>query len=261
MSTVDFPLIYCNGDSYSNPRYHSVLENNTYDSVIARKFNGYVINKSISGSWNRRIIRTTISDMLIERKINPRQKIIVLLGLSFELRSEIWIDDLADPVAPEESNFKQHTFSGQTNWRDNLLKNIDIETNNRYNANQKFYKKYSEGRAFFFSPYAERINLLCDIIMLRKFFESMDIGFLIFQSPKAETLESDFLLDQFRQELVDDHRILNFETFGFCDWAYEQGFVPLDHLDTPRIGHYGPDAHNAFAERVLIPRLISTKQI
>jgi len=29
----------------------------------------------------------------------------------------------------------------------------------------------------------------------------------------------------------------------------------LDYLDRPHIGHYRADAHQAFAEQVLIPRL------
>lgn len=259
---MDFPLIYCNGDSYSDENLYSpLLKKKTYIYTVGEKFNGYVINKAISGSCNRRIIRTTVSDMLIERKTNPDQKIIVLIGLSFELRSEIWIDDPIKKYPPEESNFRTHIFSRQTAWRENLLNDTDIESPNANQVNKKFYKKYSEGRAFFYSPYAERINLLCDIIMLRKFLESLNIGFLIFQSPKSERLESDFLLDQFKKEIVDDRRIFDFETFSFCSWAYEQGFTPLDYQDRPIIGHYGPDAHKSFAEEILIPRLIKTNQL
>lgn len=257
----DFPLIYCNGDSYSDKNYHPSLQDQTYANVVGEKFNGYVINKSLSGSCNRRIIRTTVSDMLIERQTNPSQKIIVLIGLSFELRSELWIDDPIKQYPPEESNFRTHIFSGQTTWRENLLAGINIDTNNPNRLESRFYKKYSDGRAFFYSPYAERINLLCDIIMLRKLLESLNVRFLIYQHPKAEELQSDFLLDQFRQELSEDQRIFNFETFGFVDWAHEQGFVPLDFLDRPTIGHYGPDAHRAFAEEILIPRLLETNQI
>lgn len=257
----NFPLIYCNGDSYSDENYHLSLKGKTYAHIVGKKFNGYVINKALSGSCNRRIIRTTVSDMLIERKVNPFQKIIVLIGLSFELRSELWVNDPIKKYPPEESNFRTHVFSNQILWRENLLDNRDINTPNFNQLDKKFYKKYSEGRAFFYSPYAERINLLCDIIMLRKFLESLDIGFLIFQSPVSERLESDFLLDQFKKEIVDDRRIFDFEEFGFCDWAARKKFVPLDFLDNPTIGHYKPDAHKAFAEEILIPRLLETNQL
>jgi hypothetical protein len=259
---MDWPLIYCNGDSYSDENYKSpVMVGKTYAHALGEKLNGFVINKAISGSCNRRIIRTTVSDMLTQRNLNPKQKIIVLIGLSFELRSELWVDSIPNIRPPEESNFRTHTFSLQINWRENLLAGRDLETPNYSRLDEKFYKQYSEGRAFFFSPYAERINLLCDIIMLRKFFESHNINFLIFQSPRAEKLERDFLLDQFEAEIRDDRRIFDFESFGFCNWCLEQKFVPMDFLDRPEIGHYDPDAHRAFAESILLPRLQETNQI
>jgi hypothetical protein len=91
--------------------------------------------------------------------------------------------------------------------------------------------------------------------MLRSLLESLDIDFLIFQSPRAEKLQNDYLLDFFKEQIVDDNRFFDLETFGFCDWCVDKNFVPLDYLDRPHIGHYGVDAHRAFAEQILIPKL------
>ena len=256
---MDFPLIYCNGDSYSNENYHESLVGKTYAHVVGAHCNGFTINNAISGSCNRRIIRTTVHDMIQQRKLNPTQPIIVLLGLSFELRSELWIDEIQSNLRSEESNLRTHVFSKQVSWRDNLLNNADIETDNPYELNEKFFKKYSEGRAFFFSPYQERINLLTDLIMLRALFEKLNVNFLIFQSPKEEKLESDYLLDFFKNEIATDNRIMDLETFGFTDWCHKQNFTPLDMLDSLGIAHYGPDAHEAFARQFLIPKLEELK--
>lgn len=258
---IDFPLIYCNGDSYSNQTFHPSLENATYAHIVGDHLNGFVMEKSINRSCNRRIIRTTVSDLIIERKLNPSQKIIALLGLTFELRSEIWVDNPKKKYPPEESNLRTHAFSSQIQWRENLLNGNDIETTNAHGLEEKFFRKYSEGRAFFYSPYAERINLLCDLVMLRTFLDSHDIKFLIFQCPVAEQLKDDFLLDQFKNEIKDDPRFFDLETFGFLDWSRKQGFIPLDYQDRPDIGHYGPDAHKKFAEEVLLPKLKETGQI
>ena len=251
---IDFPLIYCNGDSYSDDQYHLSLNEKTYANVIGEHCNGFVINTAMSGSCNRRIIRTSLHDLILQRQQNPLQKIIALINLSFELRSELWVDDLSSEH-PRESNFVTHSFSSQLNWRDNLLSNKDIETPNKYKLDTKFYEKFSQGRAYFFSPYSERINLLADLIMLKSTLDNMNIDFLIFQGPVAEKLESDYLLDFFKQQIAMDQRIFDLETFGFCSWAHEQKFVPLDYLDRPEIGHYGPDAHRAFATTVLLPKL------
>ena len=256
---LDFPLIYCNGDSYNDEKYHLSLIGKTYANIVAEYCNGFVINSAISGSCNRRIVRTTIHDMILQRQLNPDQKIIALIGLTFELRSEIWIDDINENKRPEESNLRTHIFSSQLNWRENLLKGIDIKFPNPHEQHNKFLEKFSQGRAFFFSPYAERINLLCDLIMLRALFDSLNIHFIIFQSPVAEKLQSDYLLDFFKKQIAEDSRFLDLENFGFCDWCIDQGFVPLDFLDRPKIGHPGPEAHIAFAEKILIPKLKQLK--
>jgi hypothetical protein len=254
ISDNDFPLIYCNGDSYSNPHYHPTLLDNTYANFVAKHYNGFVVNSSISGSCNRRIIRTTLHDIILQRKLNTDQKIIALIGLSFELRSEIWVDGIKT-TKPEESDFRTHTFSSQIEWRENLLAGISIDSENRYKLENKFFDQYSRGRAYFYSPYAERINLLTDLIMLKSVLDSLNITFLIFRSPSVEPLEDEYLLNFFKTELSHDSRIFDLENFGFLDWCYKKNFVPLDFLDRPKIGHYGPDAHQAFAEQILIPKL------
>lgn len=251
----DFPLIYCNGDSYSDETLSSTFRNNVYPNFVANSCHGFVINKAISGSCNRRIIRTTVHDMIHQRQVNPKQQIIALIGLTFELRSEIWADNINERKTPEESNFVKHHFTKQTNWRENLLNHIDIKTPVFNKFDQEFFKKYSDGRAYFFSPYAERINLYCDLIMLRSLLDSLNVDFLIFQSPAAEKLQSDYLLDFFKSQLKDDSRFFDLENFGFLTWCCQQQFIPVDFLDRPEIGHYNVDAHESFANKVLIPQL------
>jgi len=252
---LDFPLIYCNGDSYSNQNYASSLKNNIYANFVANSCRGFVINKAISGSCNRRIIRTTIHDMIQQRQLNPTQKIIALIGLSFELRSELWADTITSLSKEEESNFVKHHFSKQINWRENLLNGVNIESSNFNKFDEIFFKKYSDGRAYFYSPYAERINLLTDLVMFRALMESLNINFLIFQSPMAEVLQPEYLIDFLKKQIAEDDRFFDLETFGFLDWAHAQGFIPLDMLDRPNIGHYDSDAHHAFATQILLPKL------
>lgn len=91
--------------------------------------------------------------------------------------------------------------------------------------------------------------------MLRTLLDSLNVDFLIFQSPQAEKLQDEYLLDFFKKQILHDNRFVDLETFGFCDWCNEHKFTPLDYLDRPTIGHYGADAHQAFAQQVLIPRL------
>jgi hypothetical protein len=242
----DHPLIYCNGDSYSDENFHKSLAGKTYAHVVGEHLNGFVINNAISGSCNRRIIRTSAHDLIQQRQHNPEQRIIALIGLSFELRSEVWINE-ATPKSAQESNFQTHTFAHKDNWRNMLLagKNIVGKEN-------KFLDKYNQGRAHYYSPYAERANLLCDCVMFQALMKNLNIEFLMFQSPRAEQLENEYLVDFFKAQL-NNNCFIDFESFGFVDWCHEQGFVPLDFLDRPNIGHPTAQAHHAFAEQILMP--------
>jgi hypothetical protein len=233
------------------------MENKTYSHYLGKLLNGFVINNAISGSCNRRIIRSSIHDLLLERKQNPDQKIIALIQLSFETRDELWIDDISSeendrPAA--ESNFRTHQFSILSNWRELLLANKLPRHSMNYNTNDKFLKKWSEGRAFFYNSYAERINLLTDILLFTTFLKSQNIDYLIFSGPSMETLQSEHLVDFFKLQLQDPN-IFDFEKFGFCNWCNANGFESIDTTEPKGTGHYKQDAHLAFAEQVLLPKL------
>jgi hypothetical protein len=263
---LDFPLIYCNGDSYSDENYHPLMKAKTFGYEVSERLNGFVVSKSISGSCNRRIIRTSLHDLIQQRNMNPQQKIIALINLTFEIRDEIWIDDINGDYPPEESHFRTHQFSQDLNWREKLL-NSKMPINilprlqiNKEDFSYEFLKKWSEGRAYFYNSYAERCNLLMDLVLFSSFLNSLSINYLIFQGPRAEPLESEHLVDFFKNH-IPTQRILDLEKFGFCDWCDQQGFQPLDNNELRSIGHYGPDAHKEFAECFLIPKLKDTGQI
>jgi hypothetical protein len=187
----DIPLIYCNGDSYSCENCDPSLVGKTYAHAVGEHLNGFVINNAKIGSSNRRIIRTSVHDLMQQRQLNPKQRIIALIGLSFESRSEIWIEDAVSDSA-QESNFQTHTFADKDNWR-NLL----LSGKNTFDQRNKFLDSYNQGRAYYYSPYAERTNLLCDCVMFQALMKDLNIEFLIFQSPRAEKLKNEYLVDFF----------------------------------------------------------------
>lgn len=245
----DHPLVYCNGDSYSDQNFFPALKENTYAHVVGQHLNGFVINNAIKGSCNRRIVRTSVHDLIQQRQLNPEQKIIALISLSFELRFELWHEDVTN-ADPAESNFCPHMFSHKNNWRDLLLGGKQIADKQQ----NDFLDKYYQGRAYYYSPYAERINLMCDLVMFQTLMKQLDIKFLIFQGPMSEELKEEYLLDFFKSQLSKEN-FFDFEKFSFTTWCYQQGFEPIDFKDQPLIGHYSVDAHRAFAEKIIIPQL------
>lgn len=255
---MDFPLIYGNGCSFSSEMYHPSLVGKTYVNFVADHYHGFAINKARNGSSNRRIIRTTVHDMLQQRQLNPHQKIIALIQFTTPIRSEIWLDDKSGELE-EESNFVQVQFASKPNWRERFLKGKGANPINwpvdKYNLSKKYWDKLTEGLAYFHDGQAEYINLLCDLIMLRTLLDSLNIDFIIFSGPQEQQFELGYLLEFFRNQIQQDKRYIDFESFGFCAWCAEQQYIPLDPEPNPYIGHYGPDAHEAFAKQIIIPKL------
>lgn len=255
---MDFPLIYCNGDSFSDERFHPSLVGKTYVNFVADCCHGFAINKAQNASSNRRIIRNTVHDMIQQRQLNPHQKIIALIQLTTSVRSEIWLDDKVIE-SQEDSNFVQVQFANKPDWRERFLKGKGANPINspvsRHNISKKYWDKLTEGLAYFHNGYAEYINLQCDLIMLRALLESLNIDFIIFAGPQEQQFESSYLLEFFRNELQKDKRYIDFESFGFCAWSAEQNYIPIDSDPNPYIGHYGTDAHEAFAKQIIIPKL------
>ena len=265
----NFPLVYCNGDSYSDNNYHKTLHKSTYDFVVANEFDGFNINNAVGGSCNRRIIRASVADLIQQRDHNPNQRIIALIGLSFDLRSEFWNEDFLKRTSFEinhtsslyESDFKSFQFTGDDDWLSKLRSGDIIRRppdNVGTNFTKKFFNILNNSRAYFFSPYAERINLYCDLIMFRSLMDSLNIEFLVFHAPAPELIktETDATLHHFSHQIHNDKRFIGFEDgFGFCTYLADNNFVPLDFIDNPTIGHYKSDGHEFFAKNIILPLL------
>lgn len=254
---MSLPFVYCNGDSYSDQHYRDDLDGKTYAHFIAQRLYGFAMNKAKSGSCNQRILRVALHDLIQQKQLNPQQPTLVLLGLTYELRGELWIDNDRDFDEPEESNFCRHQIAFDIAWHQDLLDGIFADKNlnqglaRRLGAGKKFLKSYQEGRAFFYSPYQERIAGLMQIYLMIEWCKQHDINVLIFSAaPPFETLQTEYLKDFF-SAAIDSRYVLDLETFSMCHWCRAQGFVPYEKDTHINNGHYGPDAHEAFADFLL----------
>ena len=254
------PLIYCNGCSYSNNKYHPSLNNSTYADVIGRGYGGFVINRAVNGSCNRRIIRTSLLDLLEQRRLNADQPIFAILGLSFDLRKETW-NETASPEFANESNFVSYNFTSEQDWKTRLFSKQDLDPQSQTNLDPKWFGKLSEAQAYFHSPLAERINTFADLIMLHSILKDHQVSLLVFQAPPVERIENEHVLDQLRTQ-IDTPNFLELETLSFTRWCWEQGYSNLEQkTGVTDCGHPDAAGHRAFAKQVLIPRLEHVLQV
>ena len=253
---MDFPLIYCNGDSHCDPNfYYPAMVGHTYADYVGAHFNGFVINKSKTGSCNRRIVRTAVHDLMVQRQANPTQPIMALIAFAQEHQDEFWVDGRT-PNDPEDSNFVGHSLISNF---DNAQIFQDDEVTLRFGDQESripahLVRDWSQGNTGFYNAYARRIDFLHDVLMMTVLLERLQIQAVCFQITPRERLVNEYLIDFYKNKINPD-TVLDIESFGFATWCGQQGFDPLLDHESPDQAHYGADAHRAFANNVLIPKL------
>lgn len=253
---MDFPLIYCNGDSHSDPNfYYPAMVGHTYADYVGAHCNGFVINKSKSGSCNRRIIRTAVHDLMVQRQANPGQPIMALIAFAQEHQDEFWVDGRT-PNDPPESNFVGHSLitsldHAQIFQDDEVVLRFDDQESR---IARDLVQDWSRGNSGLYNAYARRIDFLHDLLMLTGLLERLQVQAVCFQITPRERLVSEYLIDFYKSN-INSATVFDLETFGFATWCSQQGFEPLLDHESPDLAHYGADAHQAFANDVLIPKL------
>lgn len=261
---MEFPLIMAYGASQLYTKgYAQALgvpneEIKLFPELVAEHFNGFCINTARPGTGNSRFIRRATHDCLEQRKLNPTQRIIVLLELTFDLRKEIWNESIV-PTDSVESNFQSIQLATDFNWRKKLLGNkkstfMDkIQIFQSKSTEEEFLLKWRQGELFFYSPYAENINLLQQLITLTALFREQNIEYIIYRGNPVEHFEDEYLLDFFADHLAQDSNILDLFNFSFTKWTLDNGFDMIENNNTYN-GHPGLQAHREFAN-LLIKKL------
>lgn len=256
MVDTSWPLIIVLGGSQqSNIWYQNFLKTKKVcllSDVVANHFNGFCINLSWPGASNRRHIRRSMIECITQRELNPNQRIILILELSFALRKELWVDDYQNKDMDEANFFQIQIANDNEWWKDRGDKK---SFNDHLKMHKKYFDRWLSSQRYFYSSYGELINLYQDILSLIAFLKLQKIDYIIFQGNPVESFEPTFIKDIFKKQLDQYKNVLDLEKFSFTEWCISQNFVPIDSLDRPFIGHPSPQAHEAFAKQIIIPLL------
>jgi hypothetical protein len=236
-------IVYSNSCSFGQ----SNQGHDIYPELIAQNYNATLINKGISGSCNRRIIRTSTRD-LIELKKQSNDKILCLIGLTFISRTELWQPNI--PAKDNDGNFhsitvdyKKHDWSsGLINTR---IKDIHLTAAAEV---QSYYQQW----LLHMSKEAIITELITDIILFKNFCQQQGIDVLIWSNAQIWPTQPEIAIDDiFLKSLVDtiDHcqHIINPWKFCFLDYALTLGHRPRDEDIYGPSGHPGNAAHKDFA--------------
>ena len=244
-------IVYSNSCSFGEPKQGHEI----YPEIIASYFNADLVNKGRAGSCNRRIIRSTLRDLLDITQSNPDTEIMCLVGLSFIARTELWQPLI--PAIDNDGNFHPIKVGhARLDWTggliDTLVKDIHLALPEH---TQEYYRQW----LIHMSKEAIITDLMADIAMFKDFCQHNHVKLLLWSNAQLwpcmpEVDVQDIFLRTFVQHVVGDPSVIDPWNFCFLDYALSLGHRPRDEHKYGTTGHPGAAAHADFA-RYLIKRL------
>jgi hypothetical protein len=240
-------IVYANSCSFGL----SPQSNPAYSEIIGKNLSATVINRAKSGSCNRRIIRSSLRDLL-ELKQTSNKQILALIGLSFFFRTELWQPNI--PAVDNDGNF--HSVSIHIN---HVIKTNDYysgDVEDAYNNTDSSVRDYYRQWLIHQSKEALITELITDIIMFSAWCRDNDIKCLIWNNASIwpalpEVNCDDIFLKSLSQQLLSELGVVNPWKFSFIEWAQSRGHKPYDAEIHGKYGHPGSTAHIDLAQHLL----------
>lgn len=229
--------IYTNGCSftYDNHIYHD-LKSPAYGDILAQKHNVDYLNMGLPGSCNRRIIRTTLRDV-----IEITDDTLVIIQLTVLERTE-----------------KIFTPGQNNEWKlDNKQSYQEYHESIKGDSREKINQEYYNTHIKFFDEQAEITNLVTDLLMLTAFLKNKHIPYYVFsyQPLVSESTAKNIYNDRLQVQLRKDSRVMNIlsnslvNQLGTGNWFYD--------VTNGLHGHLNPAGHVQAAE--ILNNLITTQ--
>lgn len=223
-----YDRIIVNGDSYSAA--HRVVP---WSSTLSELMSVPVTNIARIGSNNDRITRTTIEQVLTEKK--QAEKLLVIVGWSFVRRIEVWYygdnqkvkHRINDQLGQEHLSPKFVTLDVLAN-----LGELTLEQKCLVNEDLFVHKKLTD--------------FYTDVYLLSQFLQNQNVDYLFFSAAKnSEISVSSFpYIENLQQvkQVVADPCILNLHDFHIKQWAQDN-----DNKADSVTGHLSAEGHCKFA--------------
>lgn len=235
-------IVYSNSCSFGAPCQYTV-----YPEIVAKNLNAELINKGVPGSCNRRIIRTTLRD--VTELLDEQQNILVLIGLTFISRTELWRPDL-EAVDNDGHFYSIMSDHKKFDWSNGLIDTIVPNIHQHVDSQiSNYYKEW----LLHYDRESIMTDLCADLIMLLGWFRSKNIKYIVFSGP--EKLEGDSyigynspFIHSLQKTLKEDSNVIDPWQFSFGTYALEQGFRPVDEDIYGKHGHPSENAHKNFGE-------------
>jgi len=241
-------IVYANGCSFGLPIGSDSV---CYSQIIAKTLNAQLISSHFEGCGNRRIIRSSLRDLL-ELKKKSNKKILALIGLSFFFRTELWQPHL--PATPNDGHFRPIRTDAvvRTTKNQYYTGNIEQEYKNTDPMVRDWYKQC----LIWQSKESIITDQLADIVMFASFCQHQEIDYLIWNNADIwpglpEVNINDIFIKDFVNVALNKINLIDPWKFAFLPWALDQGLEPVDKDVYGEYGHPGPEAHRRLSAFLL----------
>jgi hypothetical protein len=242
-------ILYSNSCSFGAPgQCHDV-----YSDYVAKEYSATLINKGVSGSCNRRIIRSSLRDLI---ELKNKSDIVALIGLTFISRTELW-QPWQEAIDNDGHFFPLQINHEKIDWSISGL--IDTIVPNVHEYANHNIRDYYKNWLLHYHPESVMTDLLADIIMFCGWADYNRVKYIIFSNvdvlPKDDKVgyTSPFI-QSLQQQILNNKNIINPWEFSFGTFALAQGLQPKDYHLYKNHGHPGEQAHKLFSE-ILINHL------
>lgn len=239
-------IIYSNSCSFGEANQGHLV----YSDHVAEHYNASCVNNGLSSSCNRRIIRTSLRDLI---ELKKSDDVIALIGLSFISRTELWQPWL--PATLTDGHFHSIEIDHkQVDWSiKGLIKTTVPDVHRLADARiQEYYKQWLDH----YNPESAVTDLLTDILMLSGWCQANSIQYRIFSN--VDVLPGDDVIgytspfvSTLKEAILADSNIIDPWQFSFGTYALSNGFQPKDSNIYGNHGHPGADAHKFFGQYLI----------
>jgi len=241
-------VIYVNGDSYS------LSNGKNYGNYLSEIYNQKLIHRGITGSSNTRIFRTTTRDLL-KLKADGIQDVKVILGLTFNFRTELWIEDhnIEKWYKHQFDDGEFASFQSISNkdwWKSGPI----VTPRGGYLQVPKFYQNYLKEWVICNHSDGLTVNTIYQASLLKNLCENLGYKFIIFwaadNTKDTNRMDSDLdSLKDFYAEFNETNSI-NLLKFSFVKHYFDLGHKPYDYDLFKEHGHPNTLVHELFAQRL-----------
>ena len=222
-----YDCLLVNGDSYSASNQNFKV----WPEYLASTLNVELFNKSVAGSSNDRILRSSIeyTNQLLESNRRP----LVLIGWSFIDRVETWYNGSNEKIvarAPDQWStlYEEQLRFVTVNWLDRVPDYIKYHT-----VSDGFYDKVM-------------VDFYTDNYLFSELLDKHQLKYRFFSAAKNvhNPTESTGLRGlEIIQKVNNNKCINNLHEFSLQQWAFQN-----DPYHTPATGHLSESGHKQFAD-------------